>query len=75
VLQTCTDPVAPVPSAQAGIQFDAANPATVTEAAFKNSLREPLAIYIFPFSRLAECLFEGQPNSKTVNRLGQLVWS
>jgi hypothetical protein len=40
--------VAPVASAQAGIQFDAANPATVIEAAFRNPLREPLAIYTFP---------------------------
>jgi hypothetical protein len=40
--------VAPALSAQAGIQFDAANPAIVTDAAFKNPLRESLAIYYVP---------------------------
>src|SRR5580698_6720935 len=49
VLQSCTEPVAPATSAQAGSRLDTVSPAIVTDAVFKNSLREPLAIVTLPF--------------------------
>jgi hypothetical protein len=70
--------MAAVSPAQAGIQFDAANPAIVTDAAFRNPLREPLAIDAFSSSDPAEYTFDGQPNFIAVTVLGQLTinaWS
>ena len=73
VLQTWTGPEAAVSAAQAGTQFDAANPAIVTDAVFRNPLREPFAIDVFLSSGPAECSFDGQPNFIAVDLLGQLA--
>jgi hypothetical protein len=73
VLQTCTGPVTPILSAQAGIRLDAANPATVNEAVFKNLLREPLAIEVLSFSTPAEMSFGIQPNSIIAILSGQMA--